>query len=254
MTRRGSLAYYLAAWVIGGFVVALGFWWASSTDSSVSGFLMAYFFALIAGPVDLVLFAFLLRRALRWSGTHNLFVWAMTGAALFFGLLALLTTISMNLGGALQAGGPYLLESVLFSGPDALLAGGFWPAPLEGAGVAIVLCLVDRAFDRPAEPSQPPQLGPAHAVEANAVHAQSSLMLSLPQPPAHPSAEHSSLEAAAEAPALLAELPPASERVLPELSSEPAEPAPPSEKKPAEPEAEYKAEPSDATPPPENHG
>src|ERR1700691_5538601 len=94
MTRRGSVAYYLAAWVVGGFIAAFAFWWLNGREADASGLLLEYFFALIIGAVDLLLFAFLLRQAMRWSQTHNAAVWAVTGAALFFVLLGLLTAIS----------------------------------------------------------------------------------------------------------------------------------------------------------------
>ena len=62
MTRRGTLAYYLAAWVVGCFITAALF---TSTAESVrvSMFLVTYFFALMGGLAGLLLFAFFLQES-----------------------------------------------------------------------------------------------------------------------------------------------------------------------------------------------
>jgi hypothetical protein len=151
MTRRGSIAYCLAAWVIGSFIVALVFSFASDQSSSASVLIELYFFALIAGAVDLLLFALLLRRIMRLLGTHRLWAWALAGAGLFAILTYLLAGISQKLPEALQIGMFRIVANIVFSGPQALRLAGLWQAPIEGALMATVLCLVDRAFDRPAE-------------------------------------------------------------------------------------------------------
>jgi hypothetical protein len=38
-----------------------------------------------------------------------------------------------------------------WTAPNALRRAGIWQAPIGGAAIAAVLCLVDRAFDRPAD-------------------------------------------------------------------------------------------------------
>ena len=61
MTRRGSIAYYLAAWVIGCFIASVGPWMRGMNlaNSGLSrNLLFIYFIASIAGAVDVLLFAF----------------------------------------------------------------------------------------------------------------------------------------------------------------------------------------------------
>src|SRR5215469_17925078 len=72
MTRRGSLAYYLAAWVCGCFFMALTIWLGNevhpTVPRSVALLLVTYFFSLMFGAVTSLLFGFFLRRAA--SGLH----------------------------------------------------------------------------------------------------------------------------------------------------------------------------------------
>jgi hypothetical protein len=48
----------------------------------------------------------------------------------------------------MQQGPAYFLSSFVFAGPEAMWRSGPWQAPVEGASVAAVLCLVDRAFNQ----------------------------------------------------------------------------------------------------------
>jgi hypothetical protein len=151
MTRHGTIAYYLAAWVIGCPVVALVFWLIESVQAgsaSSSALLEICFFALMSGALDSLLFAFLLRRMMHALGTRNAAVWGLTGAALSFVLVFVLAWIFGRLPGSLQQGPAYFLSSFVFEGPEAIWRSGWWQAPIEGATVAAVLCLVDRAFNR----------------------------------------------------------------------------------------------------------
>jgi hypothetical protein len=151
MTRRGTLAYYLAAWVIGCPVVALVFWLIESVQTgsaSSSALLEICFFALMSGALDSLLFAFLLRRVMHGLGTRNAAVWSLTGAVLSFVLVFLLAWFFGKLLGSMQQGPAYFLSSFVFTGPEAMWRSGWWQAPIEGAGIAAVLCLVDRAFNR----------------------------------------------------------------------------------------------------------
>jgi hypothetical protein len=147
MTRRGTLAYYLAAWVIGCFVAALLFFSASGA-AGASALLLTYFFALIAGAADLLLFAFLLRRLMRLWGTHQLWKWLLAGAGLFVAMVFVLAFLWKELSSAKfwQAGTPQMIAAFVFSGPSALKLTGLWQLPIDGAATAAVLCLVDRAF------------------------------------------------------------------------------------------------------------
>ena len=151
MTRHGTLAYYLAAWVIGCPVVALVFWLIESvhTGSASSSALLEFcFFALMCGALDSLLFAFILRRAMHGLGTRNAAVWGLTGAGSVALLVFPLAWVFERLPGSMQQGPAYFLSSFVFAGPAAMWNSGWWQAPIDGAGIAAVLCLVDRAFNR----------------------------------------------------------------------------------------------------------
>jgi hypothetical protein len=157
MTRRGTLAYYLAAWVVGCFVISLLIWISAPQDAPFAGparLLILYFLSLAYGAVDILLFALLLRRAMRLWGTHSIWIWALGGGVLGGVLVALLLWSGDALTGAspLSGRGPigYVLLA-FWTAPNALRRAGIWQAPIGGAAIAAVLCLVDRAFDRPAD-------------------------------------------------------------------------------------------------------
>lgn len=149
MTRRGTVAYYLAAWVIGCFVVSLLQWIGDAIAGDlrpVSVLLTTYFFSLVFGAFAVLLFSSLLRLSMRLLGTHNLLVWPLAG-----GLLALLLIAGfIHAQGALLAvrSGPLgeLLIGVALKAADASGGRNFWQAPVDGAITGLVLCLVDRAF------------------------------------------------------------------------------------------------------------
>jgi len=149
MTRRGTLAYYLAAWVIGCFVVSVLFLsgplLAGEVDTA-SILLMTYFFSLALGAFAMLLFAFLLRRVMRLMGTHALWIWFLSGAILSLAeIFVLIHARSALL--PIRSGqfGRIFFAAVLV--PADLLAGrNFWQVPVDGAITALVLCLVDRPF------------------------------------------------------------------------------------------------------------
>jgi hypothetical protein len=156
MTKRGTLAYYLAAWVIGCFVISLLVWIWAPQDAPLPGparLLILYFLSLAYGAVDILLFAFLLRCVMRIWGTHNVALWTLAGAVLAAALVRLLLWSGDALTGmtSLSGRGPlgYLLLA-FWTAPNALRRAGIWQAPIGGALTAVVLCLVDRAFNRPA--------------------------------------------------------------------------------------------------------
>jgi hypothetical protein len=162
MTRHGTLAYYLAAWIVGCPIVALVFWLMQSVQTgsaSSSALLEICFFALMCGVADSLLFAFLLRRAMHLLQSRNIAVWGLAGAVLSFALVFLLTWTFGKLGGALQQGPSYFLTSFIFAGPDVIWHAGSWQAPLDGAGIGAVLSLIDRAFNRVEEGETTPRAG-----------------------------------------------------------------------------------------------
>lgn len=160
MTRRGTLAYYLAAWVIGCFVVAFLQWVGEAAAGEVhpaSILLTMYFFSLIFGAVAILLFAFLLRRSLRLLNTHALWIWLVSGAVLgFVEVVALIHAQSALL--SIRSGefGEVFFAAVL-NATDTLSGRNLWQVPIDGAITGAVLCLVDRAFSRTHEVTEPKQ-------------------------------------------------------------------------------------------------
>jgi hypothetical protein len=150
MTRRGSVAYYLAAWVCGCFFMSVTIWLGNEVHPtgprSVELLLVTYFFSLMFGAVTSLLFGFFLRRTangLHWSRTWH---WLIGGAIIAPTLIALLGTIAPS--NAQRSGwrvwilipltGPYMINGIhrwmpLFAAP-------------AGAATAWVLFRIDRAF------------------------------------------------------------------------------------------------------------
>jgi hypothetical protein len=153
MTRRGSLAYYLAAVVCGSFFFTLAQFIIGRANQGgfkdlARNFLFAFFLETIFGCVPQLLAAFALRRMaspLRWTEAWH---WAVGGAGAF-----LLVLYALSLLGAVFnrfAGGTRIapLGQYLFSQAADSLHGGIWQALAAGALTALVLFAVNRAFTR----------------------------------------------------------------------------------------------------------
>jgi hypothetical protein len=154
MTRHGSLAYYLAAWVCGCFFMTLAAWlvtdWTHDPNTkglgSASGFLVLYFFGLIFGAFPSVLFAWLLRRIVAVLRAEQVWVWVVLGAALAYPLLW-----SLGWVGRLPQG-PGRPDSFIW----VLLFGGFrgWPSRVfvaaipAAAATSATLFYIHRAFKK----------------------------------------------------------------------------------------------------------
>ncbi len=158
MTRHGTLAYYLAAWVIGSSSVAIMLWiistWGAGGESpSASIFLRIDFLALIFGWPGAIAFAFLLRRVMHWWKTQAVWKWVLVGAWLALAPVLLLVPVYERFSRSMDfnPGSPGFLLALVIAGPGLLSHSGLWQVPIEGAATAAVLCLVDRAFDRPEE-------------------------------------------------------------------------------------------------------
>jgi hypothetical protein len=157
MTRRGSLAYYLAAWVCGCCFMTLGAWLVAGEAinqnapglRSAAGFLVLYFFGLIFGLFPSLLFAFLLRRIMTGLGAQRLWVWLLVGAALAYPMLAGLGWIGRLPGRFGRPDG--FLWMLLFAGyrswPSAVLLAAIPAATATSA----VLFSVHRAFSQKTE-------------------------------------------------------------------------------------------------------
>jgi hypothetical protein len=149
MTRQGSLAYYLAAWVCGCFFMSVTIWlenFSGPAQRSVSGLLFVYFLQLMNGALPAVLFGFLLRRAanrMHWSRALH---WLICGAILAPALTALLSAIASS--GTLPGSGRRnwihlsLLASSVYAKPHGMAV---LSAP-AGAATAWVLFRIDRAL------------------------------------------------------------------------------------------------------------
>ena len=158
MTRRGTLAYYLAAWVIGCFVVSFLQWLAEALAGgtpAASVLLTTYFFSLVFGAGAVLLFAFLLRGMMRLLRTHALWIWISSGAVLAsLEILAFIHAQNALLSVPSGGFGEFFFAAVL-KAADSLSGHNLWQAGVGGAATAAVLCLVDRAFDRPNEAAEP---------------------------------------------------------------------------------------------------
>jgi hypothetical protein len=91
MTRRGSLVYYLASWICGGFFLTVAMYLqerASPTgmgigpSAAVAAIITTYFLVLIFGAFLSLLFAFLLRRLMVLFGAERLWQWVIAGTIL----------------------------------------------------------------------------------------------------------------------------------------------------------------------------
>ncbi len=155
MTRQGSFAYYLAAWVCGCLFATVAFWLdihvlriPSMQDAfNPVGLLAFYFFGLILGAVPSLLFGWGLRRLMKPFPSSGVWVWAAAGAVLAFLLVWLLSGVAH-----LARDPRYLPYSALpiwpflIVGPAYLADGNIWLMLPVGAAAAAVLFAVQRAF------------------------------------------------------------------------------------------------------------
>ena len=161
MTRRGSLAYYLAAWVCGCLFMAMAAWLPGKWEPThwtpgfrgASGFLSFYFLSLIFGAFTALLFAFLLRRLVAVFVWKGLWQWVLLGAALAELLVWGLGTLGRNSETSVRSLGILLI--LLLGALGAVRPPPVWINLLVGAATAFVLCFIHRAFEP--RPEAPPQ-------------------------------------------------------------------------------------------------
>jgi len=152
MTRRGSIAYYLSAWILGCFFASVLVWirdiFAPTLNVPLSrsafGLLFFYFYGLLLGALAALLGGFLLRlimAALRCkTPTH----WALAGAILAPVLIIILGILGRRIETIRH---PDLrLVGLLTLGPKIVLDAGWWLAIPSGAAAAYFLCRIQRAF------------------------------------------------------------------------------------------------------------
>jgi hypothetical protein len=160
MTGRGNLAYYLASWVCGCFFTACAFWLEMQFSRSASfqgtfqtvSFLGLCFFGLIFGAVPSLLFAWILRRIMKFIRIGRIWLWIAIGAGLSYALIGSLGSL-----GHLAQDPRYLPYSALpiwpflLVGPLAILDASLWMTLPVGALTAAVLFAVYQAFEQQAE-------------------------------------------------------------------------------------------------------
>ncbi len=157
MTRRGSLAYYLAAWICGCFFVSLAIWLKDLAGPAIGfmnlrnafGLLFFCFYGLVLGAISALLGGFLLRRLAVWAGWKRTWQWMVAGGILAPLLIAPLGWVWRD-----AAWHQKKLPKVLWLatyGPSVVLDAGWWLAIPAGALTALTLYRIHRAFDpRPA--------------------------------------------------------------------------------------------------------
>jgi hypothetical protein len=99
MTRSGSLAYYLTAWICGCFFMSLAVWardlFGAAADNAFSshsafGLIFFYFYGLVFGAIAALVGAFLLRRIMTALKCITPSHWAVVGAILAPVVIAIL--------------------------------------------------------------------------------------------------------------------------------------------------------------------
>jgi hypothetical protein len=158
MTRRGSLAYYLTAWICGCFFMSAAVWtkdmFGATRDAfsirSAFGLLFFYFYGLVVGALAAFLGAFLLRRVMVALKCKTPSHWAAVGAILAPCLIAILGVWGHH-NDATQRTGMRILGLLTF-GPRTVVEAGWWLAIPAGAATAYLLSRVQRAFGPQVEP------------------------------------------------------------------------------------------------------
>ncbi len=163
LTPRGSLAYYLAAWVCGTFFFATARFLTrspvpASSHGRPGGFFFQYFYLLATGWPGILLVAFLLRFLARRLGWSRAFPWLFAGGVLSVVLVWAVPAVSGGLFGS-AAGLRFLGKLFELNGEDgvALSDGRLWAIAamtLAGMANALVLFWVDNAFMRPRNASE----------------------------------------------------------------------------------------------------
>ncbi len=156
MTRRGSLAYYLAAWVCGSFFFAAARFIAAPKNldylltPDTRGFLAAVFFILAYGWLFTLGLALLLRwlaKQLQWG---TALPWSVCGGALAFLFTLIFTFFPENLtarsGWLRFLTKLFRLNSANGVPPDCQTALTVLATILAGTATAYVLFRIDRAF------------------------------------------------------------------------------------------------------------
>jgi hypothetical protein len=170
MTRSGSLAYYLAAWICGCFFLALAVWAHAAiaghsplagSNGGARNLLTVYFFSLIFGCADSIAGAFVLRRIAIAARFRRAWQWALVGATLapleIFALARCGDAMKWQPGSVPSAWMFFVLAPMIVEREAT------WLAAPAGALAAMVLYSIHKAFG--------PKPADASAAQANAADA-----------------------------------------------------------------------------------
>jgi len=163
MTRRGSLAYYLASWIIGGFFLTVAMYLQERAAPEGMGIgpsgagaaiLTTYFLVLVFCAFLSVVFAFLLRLFMDWLRAERLWQWILAGVILSMPLTFAVRWASRVADVAGLQGGLRQVAVFLFLGVRGIAEHHpFLGMPAAGL-TAAVLFLVHRAFAQKSEPGR----------------------------------------------------------------------------------------------------
>jgi Zn-dependent protease with chaperone function len=167
MTRRGSLVYYLASWIIGGFFLTIMMYLQERASPGGLGIgptgagaaiLTTYFLTLVFCAFLSVVFAYLLRLTMGWFDAEKLWQWVLAGVVLSLPMTWGVRWGSRVTDAAGIEGAPRQIAVFLFLGVRGIAEHHpFLGLPAAGL-TAAVLFLIHRAFSEKASgpDSQPP--------------------------------------------------------------------------------------------------
>jgi hypothetical protein len=160
MTRRGSLVYYLASWICGGFFLTVAMYLQErasptgmGTGPSAAGaaIITSYFLVLIFCAFLSLVFALLLRRLMVWFHAESLWQWVLAGTILALPMAwgvrwASRVTDAIGLQGAGNQ-----IAILLFLGVRGIAEHHVLLALPVAALTSAVLFLIHRAFEQKAD-------------------------------------------------------------------------------------------------------
>jgi hypothetical protein len=153
MTRKGSLAYYACAVVVGSLLLAVTYFvYFTRTAASNQGardFFFVYFFVFLLTFLPLVLSSFLLRRialAFRW---RTPLLWTLLGTAVFIGVVLAFGLVGRVIQQTPAAVGTWWKTPVLFLfiGPWYAMQQPLWLLIPGALANSFLLFRVNRAFE-----------------------------------------------------------------------------------------------------------
>jgi hypothetical protein len=168
VTRRGSLVYYLSAWICGGTFASVALWIVNSDVGSpifVPGRwgarLFSFCFAgLILALLPALLAAFLLRILARAARLRKSWQWALGGGLVTLATTAVLCRLDAN---PSTSGGIARARELFTYGPALMMAAGWWTPIVPGALTGTALSRIEAAFGaEPRGDGNPPLDGNRH--------------------------------------------------------------------------------------------